>query len=214
MRHIKPTAPRRLSSALLCAAALLVVLPACAPLLIGGAMVGGGLMATDRRTSGAQIEDQSIELKAAGRARELAPDAHASVTSYNRMALITGEVASEAQRTAIEQAVTRIENVRSVVNELAVMGSSSLTARSNDVLLSAKVKATFVDAKDLQANAVKVVTERGTVYLLGRVTEREAARGAALARQVPGVQKVVRVFEILSEEELAAMLPRPAPATR
>jgi len=198
----------------LCAAALLVVLPACAPLLIGGAMVGGGLMATDRRTSGAQIEDQSIELKAAGRARELAPDAHASVTSYNRMALITGEVASEAQRTAIEQAVTRIENVRSVVNELAVMGSSSLTARSNDVLLSAKVKATFVDAKDLQANAVKVVTERGTVYLLGRVTEREAARGAALARQVPGVQKVVRVFEILSEEELAAMLPRPAPATR
>jgi len=214
MRHIPPTASRRLSSALLCAAALLVVLPACAPLLIGGAMVGGGLMATDRRTSGAQIEDQSIELKAAGRARELAPDAHASVTSYNRMALITGEVASEAQRTAIEQAVTRIENVRSVVNELAVMGSSSLTARSNDVLLSAKVKATFVDAKDLQANAVKVVTERGTVYLLGRVTEREAARGAALARQVPGVQKVVRVFEILSEEELAAMLPRPAPATR
>ena len=103
----------------------------------------------------------------------------------------------------MEQTVSRIENVRSVVNELAVMGNSSLTSRSNDAILSGKVKATFVDAKDLQANAFKVYTERGTVYLMGRVTEREANRAVDLARTISGVQKVVRVFEILSEAELA-----------
>src|SRR5206468_8308849 len=101
-----------------------------------------------------------------------------NATSYNRTVLLTGEVPAEADRTAVEQTVSRIENVRSVVNELAAMGNSSLTSRSNDAILSGKVKATFVDAKDLQANAFKVYTERGTVYLLGRVTEREANRAA------------------------------------
>jgi osmotically-inducible protein OsmY len=121
------------------------------------------------------------------------------------MVLLTGEVASEADRTALEQAIARIENVRSTLNELAVMGSSSLTARSNDAILTSKVKASFFDAKDLQANVVKVVSERATVYLMGRVTEREAARAAEIARSVSGVQKVVRVFDILSEAELAAL---------
>jgi osmotically-inducible protein OsmY len=83
------------------------------------------------------------------------------------------------------------------------MGSSSLTARSNDTILTGKVKATLVDAKDLDAHSVKVITERATVYLMGRVTEREAARAAELARQVGGVQKVVRVFEILTDAEVA-----------
>ena len=130
---------------------------------------------------------------------------HVNVTSYNRMVLLTGEVASEADRTALEQAVGRIEGVRSTVNELAVMGSSSFTARSNDTVLTSMVKASFVDAKDLQSNAFKVVTERATVYLMGRVTEREAARAAELARGVSGVQKVVRVFDILTDAELAAL---------
>ena len=133
---------------------------------------------------------------------------HVSVTSYNRIVLLTGEVASDADRSAIEQAVAKIENVRSVVNELATMGSSSLTARSNDTILTSKVKASHVDAKDLQANAIKVVTERGTVFLMGRVTEREATRATELARGVSGVQKVVRVFEILSEAELADLSPK------
>ena len=121
------------------------------------------------------------------------------------MVLITGEVATEADRVAVEQAIARIENVRSTVNDLAVMGSSSLAARSSDTILTSKVKATYVDAKDLQSSAVKVVTERGTVYLLGRVTEREASRAADLARGISGVQKVVRVFEILTEAELATL---------
>jgi osmotically-inducible protein OsmY len=196
--------PRRAAwlALLLSSAALL---PACAPLVMGGAMVGGSLMAIDRRTSGAQVEDQAIELKSLSRISELATLGHISVTSYNRMVLITGEVPTEVDRTRVETAMQRVENVRSVVNELAVMGNSSLGARSNDSILSAKVKATLVDAKDMQAQSVKVVTERGTVYLLGRVTEREASRATELARSVSGVLKVVRVFEVISEAELAEL---------
>ena len=193
-----------LRSAVLASLAALT-LGGCAAVVVGGA-VGTALMVTDRRTSGTQIEDQAIELKALTRIRDTVGDrGHVNATSYNRMVLLTGEVASEADRTALEQAITRIENVRSTVNELAVMGSSSLTARSNDTILTSKVKASFIDAKDLHANVVKVVTERATVYLMGRVTEREATRAAELARGVSGVQKVVRVFDILSDAELAAL---------
>jgi osmotically-inducible protein OsmY len=144
--------------------------------------------------------------------RELATLGHVNVTSYNRVALLTGEVPDADARTRLEAAVARVENVRSVVNELAIAGASSLTSRSNDALLTTKVKASLVDARDLYANAFKVVTERGIVYLMGRVTEREAARGAEVASTVPGVQKVVRVFEILGEDELRALKIEPAPA--
>jgi len=177
----------------------------CAALAVGAA-AGTVMVASDRRTSGVQVEDQSIELKASNRITETVGDrGHVNVVSYGRMVLLTGEVASEADRSAIEQAVSKIENVRSTVNELAVMASTSMTARSNDTYLTSKVKATFVDAKDLQANTIKVVTERATVYLMGRLTEREATRAADLARGVSGVQKVVRVFDILTEAELAAL---------
>jgi osmotically-inducible protein OsmY len=190
-------------------AAALSSLSACAPLLIGGAMVGGTLMATDRRTSGAQVEDQAIELKALNRVKEVVGDrGHVTAVSYNRMVLMTGEVPTEADKAAVEQAIARIEGVRSTVNELAVAGSASLTSRSNDTLLTSKVKASFVDARDMLSNAFKVVTERGTVYLMGRVTEREATRAAELARSVSGVQKVVRVFEIVTEAELAELVPK------
>ena len=181
-------------------------LSACAPLVVGGAMLGGTLMATDRRTSGAQVEDQAIELKTLNRVRDLLGErGHVSITSYNRMVLITGEVQNEADRAAVEQTVTRVENVRSVVNELEIMGASSLTSRSNDAIITSKVKATLVDAGDLFATAFKVVTERGTVYLMGRVTEREANRASELTRSVGGVQKVVKVFEVISEAELAEL---------
>jgi osmotically-inducible protein OsmY len=141
------------------------------------AVVGGTMVMVDRRSTGAQVDDQTIELKAVTRASEIAGDrAHVNVTSFNRTVLITGEVASEADRSAIEQAIQRIDSVRSTVNELAVMPLSSLGSRSNDTLLTSKVKATFIDAADLQSNAFKVVTERSVVYLMGRVTEREAKR--------------------------------------
>jgi osmotically-inducible protein OsmY len=177
----------------------------CAALVAGGA-VGTAMVVADRRSSGTVVEDQSIELKAGTRIKEAVGDrGHVNVTSFNRTVLLTGEVASEADRTAIEQAVSRIENVRSTVNELAVMAASSFSARSNDSVLTSKVKASYFDAKDLQVNSIKVVTERGAVYLMGRVTEREAARATDLARGVSGVQKVVRVFDILTEAELAAL---------
>ncbi len=201
-----------LATVALTAAVLAGGLSACAPLLFGGAVVGSGFVVSDRRTAGTQLEDEAIELKAAAKARELATLGHISATSYNRILLLVGEVPTEADKAAVGQAVSRIENVRSVVNELAAMPNSSVGTRSNDVLLSGKVKATFVDAKDLQSNAFKVVTDRGIVYLMGRVTEREATRGADLARGIPGVQKVVRVFEVLTEEELAA-LSRQGPAS-
>lgn len=187
-----------------------LLLSACAPLLIGGAAVGSALVVTDRRSTGTQLDDQSIELKAVNRISPIAGDrGHVSATSYNKIVLLTGEVPDEAMRSRVEQQVRGIEGVRSVVNELAIMGPSSLTARSNDSLLTSKVKATLVDAKDVQASAIKVTTERGTVYLLGRVTEREAARASDLARSVGGVQKVVRVFEVISEAELANTKPAP-----
>jgi osmotically-inducible protein OsmY len=196
---MKRTSFLRLAATLLAAATL----SGCAALVVGGA-VGTALVVTDRRTAGTQLEDQNIELKALTRIRETVGDrGHISATSWNRQVLLTGEVASEADRAAIEQSIGRIEGVRSIVNELAVMGASSMTARSNDLILTSKVKASFIDAKDLHATAVKVVTERGTVYLMGRVTEREATRATELARGVAGVQKVVRVFEVVSEAELA-----------
>jgi osmotically-inducible protein OsmY len=190
------------------------LMSACAPLLVGGAMVGGALVVTDRRTSGAQLEDQAIEFKASNRLRETLGDrGRVSATSYNRMVLLTGEVPSDADKTAAEQAVARVDNVRSTVNELTVLGSgafaSSLANRSNDLIVSGKVKATFVDAKDLQANAFKVVTDRGVVYLMGRVTDREADRASELTRSINGVQKVVRVFEIITEAELASVRSTP-----
>lgn len=190
----------------LCAGVLVAAaLSGCAALVVGGA-VGTAMVVTDRRTAGTQLEDQNIELKALTRIRESVGDrGHINTTSYNRLVLLTGEVQSEADRSAVEQAIGRIEGVRSVVNELAVMGASSMTARSNDTILTSKVKASFIDAKDLQAGALKVVTERGVVYLMGRVTEREANRATDLARGVSGVQKVVKVFEMLTEAELASL---------
>ncbi|MED5621027.1 BON domain-containing protein [Ideonella sp. BN130291] len=203
------------SAIVLGATASTLLLSACAPLLLGGAAVGGALVATDRRTSGTQVEDQAIELKAGQRVGNLLGDkGHVNITSYSRQVLITGEVPTEADRAAVEKVVQGIENVRSTVNELAIAGNASLTSRSNDAILTSKVKATYVDAKDLQTHAIKVVTERGVVYLMGRVTEREAARAADLAAGISGVQKVVRVFEVVSEAELATGATAPASAPK
>ena len=189
----------RLTAALVLATAF----SACAPLIVGGAVLGTGLVATDRRSTGTQIDDEAIELRAGSRIRELATLGQVSVTSFNRLVLLTGEVPAAAERTAVEQAVARVDGVRSVVNEIVVAPNSAFSSRSADGILSTKVKATLLDAKDVQANAYKVVAERRVVYLMGRVTEREANRGAELASQVNGVEKVVKVFEVVSESELA-----------
>nr|WP_315206168.1 BON domain-containing protein [uncultured Albidiferax sp.] len=194
---------------LLTAAAAVVLgssLSACVPLVVGGAAVGGAFMATDRRTSGAQLEDEGIELRANNRiGQSMGESAHVNVTSYNRQVLLTGEVPTAADQQKLQDLVLKVENVRSVVNEVAVLGPSSLSQRSSDTLVTGKVKATLVDAKDVQSNVFKVITERGTVYLMGRVSMREANRATELARSVSGVQRVVRVFDILSDEELKSL---------
>jgi osmotically-inducible protein OsmY len=198
------TSLNRTTGTLLLALAAGTTLSACAPLLIGGAIWGGTMVVSDRRTSGTQIDDQAIELKSVRRIADVIADrGHVNVTSYNRLVLITGEVPTEADKTAVEQAVMRIDNVRSIVNELTLAAPSSLSARSNDTLMTSKVKASMVDAKDIQANAFKVVSERSVVYLMGRVSERESNRAADVARGVSGVQKVVKVFEVVSEGELS-----------
>ena len=197
----------------LAAAALAGALSACAPLIIGGAVVGG-VMAVDRRTAGTQVEDEGIELRALNRLREtLGSRAHVNVTSYNRQALLTGEVPTAQDRQTAEQILSTVENVRSVVNDLAVMPPSTLSQRSNDTFITGKVRASLVDAQDISANSFKVVTERNTVYLMGRVSQREANRATDIARGVTDVRKVVRVFEIVSEEELRRIAPQPAPVT-
>ena len=209
---MKSYVPRALSMLTL-GVCLAASLSACVPLLMGGAVVGTALVATDRRTSGAQLEDEGIELRSASRLREALGDrALVNVTSFNRRVLISGEVPTEQDKQLVEQTVSRVENVRTVVNELAVLGNSSLTQRSNDALITGKVKAGLVDSKDLFANAFKVTTERGTTYLMGRVTQREADRATEVARTTGGVQKVVKVFEIISEDELRNLQPKPASA--
>jgi osmotically-inducible protein OsmY len=203
------TLPRWLGTAAV-VATLGSVLSACVPLVIGGAIVGGSLVATDRRTSGAQLEDEGIELRSANRLREAMGDrANAKATSYNRQVLLTGEVPTEEDKKLAEQTVSKVENVQKIVNELGVLGNSTFAQRSGDTLVTGKVKAAMVDAKDLYANAFKVVTERGTVHLMGRVTQREADRATEVTRTVSGVQKVVRIFEIISEDELKSQLPQP-----
>ena len=179
-----------------------------APLMIGG-VLGGAMVASDRRTTGIQIEDESIEQRSASAMREnFGTKEHINITSYNRQVLITGEVSSDLVRTQAEQLVGRVQNVRSVVNELVVGPVSSNSDRASDVLLVAKVKASMVDTEDVFANVFKVVVERGTVYLMGRVTQREAKRATDVVRGVSGVKRVVRVFDFITEDELKALQPR------
>lgn len=207
-----PSSSKRLLTTLMLCVTLSGTLSACFPVIMGGAVMGT-LVATDRRTSGTQLEDEGIELRAASRIRDaLGERGHVNVSSYNRSVLLTGEVPNAQDKQLVEQVVSRVDNVQSVVNELAELGNATLTQRSSDTLVTGKVKAGMVDAKDLYANAFKVVTERGITYLMGRVTQREADRATEITRSTSGVQKVVRVFEIISEDELRNLLPQPAPA--
>jgi osmotically-inducible protein OsmY len=193
-------------------------LTACVPLVVGGAAAGTALVVTDRRTSGAQLEDEGIELRLLGRVRsDLGTRVRVNVVSYNRQVLLTGEVPNEKDKQTIEQIARKVENVASVVNALAVMNTPSLAGRSADLLITGRLKAAILDASDLEINAIKVITEHNVVYLMGRVTKREADRVTNIARTISGVQRVVRVFEDISEEELRRMRPAkseptPAPA--
>ena len=190
-------------------ACALSTLSGCVGLLMGGAMATGAMVATDRRTSGTVVEDNGIDLKAGSRISEnLGDRVHINVTTYNRKVLLTGEVPTAQDKQLAEKIVSNVENVSSVLNELAISGISTLSQRSTDALVTSRVKAGLVDAKDLSANAFKITTEHGTVYLMGRVTQREANRATEVITATSGVQKLVRILEIISEDELARMTPQ------
>lgn len=198
---------RPLAKAVLCGA-LLASLSGCVEMVVGSAVMGA-VATADRRTLGAQTEDKAIAVKAEIRVAKLTGEnGHVNVTSYNRKVLLTGEVKDEAMKAAVEREVRAIENVISVINELEIAGPSSYTSRSNDALITTKVKASLVDAKTISAVSFKVVTERGNVYLMGIVTQREGNIAADITKGVSGVQRVVKIFEYISEEDLKAMQPQ------
>ena len=204
------SALQHLSFKLLLATACVASLSACFPVILGGALIGG-LVAVDRRTAGTQLEDEGIELRASSRVRDnLGDRGHINITSYNRQVLLTGEVPSAQDKQLVEQVVSQVANVRVIVNDLAVMGNTTLTQRTSDTLTTGRVKAGLVDEKELYASAFKVVTERGTTYLMGRVTQRESELATEVVRGTSGVQKVVRLLEIISDAELQSLLPKPA----
>jgi len=201
MSESRPQVTRRTFLLGLTAATALPVLQGCFPLVAGGVGAGAAMVA-DRRTSGAYVEDEGIEWRAASALRDRMGDAvHVNVTSFNRNVLLTGEAPSEAHRAEIERVVSGVSNVRGITNEVQVAGIASLTSRSNDSVITSKVKARFVDAATFGAHHVKVVTEASTVYLLGLVTRREADAATDVARTTSGVRKVVRVFEYITDQE-------------
>ena len=189
------------------AVALLSSLSGCVGLVIGGAVAGAAATA-DRRTLGTQTDDKAIAVKAEMRLPGLTGKyGHVNVNTYNRQVLLTGEVQDEAMKAMVEREVRAIAGVASVANELQIAGPASYTSRSNDSLITTKVKASLVDMKTISAHSFKVVTERGVVYLMGRVTQREGQVGADVARGVSGVIKVVKLFDYITEDEMRALSP-------
>lgn len=192
----------RLTLTLLLAALLTPVLSGCFPAIVAGT-AAGVISLHDRRSTGTQTDDETTEWKAAGRIpKEYKERSRVSFISYNRRVLITGEVPSEEARQSIEQQTRQIEGVRDVYNELTVGTPATLSMRSNDTFLESKVKARLVDSRQISAHHVKVVAERGQVYLMGVVTDLEAKVAITVARTTAGVVKVINIMEILSDEEI------------
>lgn len=182
-------------------------LSACAPLVVGGA-AAGVFAANDRRTSGTLVEDNALEFKLADAIAKATGDkGHVSVTSFNRRVLLTGEVPTPALKAIVEEVAKRGDNVVVVVNELVVSGNASTSQRASDTLLSSRVKVALIADKQVDASAVKVVTDRGQVYIMGLLTESEASRATEVVRRVSGVQGVVRVIELISEQDLLRLKP-------
>lgn len=195
-------------------ACLVPVLGGC----VGAAVVGvgaGALVLTDRRPTETVVTDEGIELRVANRIRETLGDrAHVNVTSYNRTVLLTGEVPDAAARGHIDKLVAGVPNVKAISNELEIAGISTLSSRSNDIYLTSKVKARFIDAQKFSVNQIKVVTENGVVYLMGLVTQGEANAAVEIARTTAGIRKVVRVFQIISDAEAQRLQQAPPPSVQ
>jgi osmotically-inducible protein OsmY len=191
-----------------------LALPGCAPVLVGAGAAGALSMSEDRRSSGAQFDDQSIEWRAASRIGDrFGSKAHVNVTAYNRVVLLTGEVPDERTRDEVNKLVRAVPSVQGTTNELVAAEPTSLGSRTTDSFITSKIKTRFLDANRFNALHVKVVTEAGVVYLLGVVTEKESEDAVEIARTTGGVRKVVKMFESckLSDEICRPAAPPPPP---
>lgn len=201
----------------LAAAALITALPllqGCVPAVIGAGAAAGVMTAHDRRSTGAQADDEGLEWKAAQQVPDAYKEnAHVNFTAFNRRLLITGEVPSEEARNAIGERVGKLDGVKEVFNETVVGAASSLSTRTNDSYVTSKVKARLVDEKTISANHIKVVTEAGVVYLMGIVTEREGKVAVAVTRTTAGVRKVVNLTEVISDAEAKRLQTLPSAGT-
>jgi osmotically-inducible protein OsmY len=187
------------------------VLPGCVALIGAGGLAAYGAL-EDRRTTGTQIEDEGIEVRAANRIDEaLRERAHVNVTSFNRTVLLTGEAWDEATRAEVEKIAASVPNIRAITNEVQVAGVSSVASRANDSSLTAKVRGRMLNAREFNPLHVKVVSEAGVVYLMGIVTEREAEAVTEVARTTAGVRKVVKVFEYCTTADERCRPPKPKP---
>ncbi|MCD0502498.1 BON domain-containing protein [Bordetella petrii] len=200
MLAAKMAARPLLLAAVLSTAAL--SLSACAPLVVGGAAATTAVVITDRRTSGAQVEDQNIAFKAERQISEkLGDTARVNAMVYNSVVLLTGDVPSDAAKAQAGSLAQGVQHVKSVVNQLNVGPAASFSIRSNDTWLTSKVRTTLINTKYVPSATIAVTTDRGVVYLMGLVTEAEGNYAATAASQVGGVAKVVKLFEVISREE-------------
>jgi osmotically-inducible protein OsmY len=181
-----------------------LALTACAPLVVAVVVAGTAMVVTDRRTTGAQVDDQTIQLRLANELSTAFKDqpVHIAVNSFDRRVLLTGEVPNEATKAKAAEIATASLNVRAVINELAIAPPSSLSDRTSDTALATKVRGSFINTKEIAFNSIEIVVERHIVYLLGFVTEREGQVAALVASKVSGVQQVVKVFEYATQEEV------------
>lgn len=189
-------------------------LSGCAPLVVGGAAATTAVVATDRRTTGEQVEDQAIEMKAGAEMRKLVGDkGRVNVVSYAGQVMLLGDVPTEQDKQRAEELASKVEKVKRVYNQLRVGEITPISVRTNDSWLSTKVTTTLINTKDVPTRTIVVTTERGVVYLMGRLTEAESQRAGKAAAGVGGINKVVKLFEIVSEESVRVPSSSAAPVT-
>ena len=212
MKLVLSAALRRPLLGLALGAALCASLQGCVPLVVGATAVGS-MAAVDRRSLGMQTDDKTIELKGEGRASKITGDkGRVAVTSYNRMVVLSGEVADEKMKAEVQAQIATLGDLKKIENDLEVAPVSTVSARSSDLLITSKVKAAIIDTKDLYISAFKIHTDRGVVYLMGRVTQREAKLAAEVARNAASdIRKVVKLFEYISEDELLEIKTKSSP---
>ena len=186
--------------------AALTTLSACGPLVVGGTAAGTALVATDRRTAGQQVEDQAIEMKVSAEIRrEFADVQNLRVTahSYAGQVLLLGDVPNPQIKQRAGELASQVEKVQRVINEIRVGDVTPASVRTNDAWLSSKVRTALINTKEVPSLTINVTTERGIVYLQGRVTDEEGQRAAIATSSVSGINKVVKLFDIVSAESLS-----------